>query len=321
MRPWEELTDAGRYRRMRTLAWRALESWPITVRRLRLVGGFTNVIYRVDADEGTFALRVDLFQDHSAEDNELEMSWLTALRNTDIDAVRPVDASDGSTVVVASAEGVPDARRCVLFEWVPGRPLADHPDVEGYHRLGRLSARLHEHGASVQLPHRPMAWDRVFYWPETFDPIVIFDETNAGLFIGNRREVLDRSIARVERAFAALSAQQVVHGDLHPWNVHRFRQRLIAFDFEDVMWAAPIQDIAISLYYLEGNEGYGDLCEAFREGYERITPWPATTPHQLEHFKAARRISFLNLVINLGDPAGFWDASFPRLERYLDLVG
>ena len=105
MKPWDRLTDAGRYRRMRTVAGSALEAWPLTIRRMRLVGGFTNVIYRIDADEGTYALRVDLMQDHQPEDTVVEVAWLLALADTDIDAVRPVPTADGRPLKIAVING------------------------------------------------------------------------------------------------------------------------------------------------------------------------------------------------------------------------
>ena len=44
MKQWEQLTEGGQIRRLRPLALAALNSFPITPTRLRLVGGFTNII-------------------------------------------------------------------------------------------------------------------------------------------------------------------------------------------------------------------------------------------------------------------------------------
>jgi Ser/Thr protein kinase RdoA (MazF antagonist) len=321
MRDWDTLTEAGQIRRLRALTTSALAEFPIAPIRLRLVGGFTNVIFRVDTPDGPYALRIDLHQDHTDEHVDIELAWLDALsRETDLDIVRFVPARDGRRYVHASAPDVPGNRRCALFEWVPGRPLGNGPTEIGYRRLGELSAALHVHGAGFTPPHPPMAWDRVFYWAEDVDPVVIFNPEMAHHFTGGRREILDRSIAAVEGAFARLDPTgiQVIHGDLHPDNVHTYRSRLIAFDFEDVTWGHRVQDVAITLFYERNRPDYADLRAAFETGYRSIAPWPVTYDGELEHFMAARTISFVNYVANLlDDPSDYYDIAFPRLERFL----
>jgi len=49
-----------------------------------------------------------------------------------------------------------------------------------------------------------------------------------------------------------------------------------------------------------------------------VAPWPVTYDGELEHFMAARTISFVNYVANLhDDPSGYYDAASPRLETFL----
>jgi Ser/Thr protein kinase RdoA (MazF antagonist) len=322
MRDWDSLAEAGQIRRLRSLATSALAEFPIEPIRMRLVGGFTNVIFRVDTADGPYALRVDLHQDHSDEHVDIELAWLDALaRDTDLDVVRFVPTVDGRRYVHASGPGVPGERRCALFGWVPGQILGANPTEIGYRRLGELSAGLHLHGAGFEPPHPPMAWDRVFYWDESVDPIVVFDPEMAHHFTGGRQETLDRSIEAVEGAFARLNptGAQVIHGDLHPDNVHTYRNRLIAFDFEDVTWGHRVQDVAITLFYERNHPDYPGLRSAFEDGYRSVAPWPVAYDGELEHFMAARTISFVNFVANLlDDPSDYYDTVFPRLQSFLD---
>lgn len=306
---------------MRTLADRALIEYPIHPVRLRLVGGFTNVIFRADTADGPYALRVDLHQDHSDGDVENELAWLEAIgAETKLDVARPVKTRNGNGYVYAHGDGVPGQRRCVLFRWIPGRPLADRLSEVGYYALGRLAAGLHVHGTGFTPPHRPLQWDRVFYWPEEVDPVVIFRSDMRGYFGAGRRGVLERAIAAVEQAFDRLpkAGAQMVHGDLHPWNVHSYRNRLIAFDFEDVTWCHRVQDVATTLFYERAHAGYADLRRAFEEGYRTVADWPAQYEGEIEHFMAARSLMFVNYVANLrDDPSEYYDIVFPRLERFL----
>ncbi len=88
MRSWDTLTETGKIRRLRALATTALAEFPIEPLRLRL--------------------------------NALA-------RDTDLDVARFVRARDGRRYVHAPGSDVPGERRCVLFEWVPGRILGDGP--------------------------------------------------------------------------------------------------------------------------------------------------------------------------------------------------
>lgn len=321
MKDWADLTEAGQFRRLRRLASAALTRYPIKPEQLRFVGGFTNAIFRVDTPGSTYALRVDYRGDHSDTDVENELAWLKALDSeTDLDICRFVSSRDGTDYVYAAAEGIPQARRCVLFEWIPGRPLDDNITEAGYHALGRLAAGLHLHGTTFSPPHRPLVWDRVFYWPEEVDPVVIYEPRMDRYIDKARRRTLDGALAAVATAFARLDPAQahVIHGDLHPSNVHRFRNRLIGFDFEDITLGHRVQDVAITLFYERDHPAYADLRTAYREGYTELAPWPVAYEGELEHFMAARSLSFVNYVANLrDDPSDYYDIVFPRLQRFL----
>jgi Ser/Thr protein kinase RdoA (MazF antagonist) len=325
MMRWERLTEAGQIRRLRPLAMAALSQYEINPVRLTLVGGFTNVIFRVDTDSGPYALRVDLHQDHSDADVEIELAWLASIASdTDLDVCRFVCSRNGHSYVYASADGVPGERRCVLFEWIAGRPLGDDPTDSGYLQMGKLSAGLHVQGESFTPPYQPLTWDKVFYWPEEIDPVVVYKPEMARYLTGTRMHTLESTIEAVGSAFALLDPEmvQTIHGDLHPYNVHVFRSRLTAFDFEDVTWGHRVQDVAITLFYQRNHPGYGDLCRAFEEGYRSIARWPVTYEGELECFMAARTVMFINYVANLrDDPSDYYDVAFPRLERFLSNRG
>ena len=320
MKDWNQLTEAGKFRRLRPLALAALEQYDVVPLRLRLVGGFTNAIYRVDTADGPLALRIDYLQDHPDESTEVELAWLDALAaDTDLDVARVVHANDGASTVYAGAPGVPGERRCTLFEWIPGKPLEDDMTPERYRQLGQLSAHLRLHGATFQPRRRPMEMNTVFYWPD--DPLVYHLPDHARHFTGDRMDLIERSIAAVEPAFSKLdpAEAQIIHADLHLWNVHVYRNRMIALDFEDVAWGHPVQDVAITLFYGRTHPGYEELSSAFEEGYRTVAPWPVSYPGELEHFMAGRTLTFINFVLNLDDePTDFFEVAFERLRGFLD---
>lgn len=324
MTPWHELTERGRFRRLRAVAEAALDRYDVVPDRISLVGGFTNAVFRIDAGGVSYALRVDLFQDHTDGDSEIELAWVEALaRDTDVDVASPVRTIGGELFCHASAPGVPNSRRCTLFEWVPGSPVGNRPTPSRLRRLGEIAATMHRHGAAWDAPARPMAWDRVFYWPEQVDPFVLDAPEHAHHFGDGRRDVLERAIGLVGAAFTEVAADsQIVHGDLHLQNVHAVRNRLWVIDFEDVLWAHPVQDLAITVNDIERTDAPDELRAAFRAGYETVQPWPEARPGLVDTFVAGRILMFTNFVLNaLDDPAAFYDRVFPRLERFVDTWG
>jgi Ser/Thr protein kinase RdoA (MazF antagonist) len=110
----------------------------------------------------------------------------------------------------------------------------------------------------------------------------------------------------------------VIHGDLQMGNVMVHRGRLTAFDFEDVMRGAPVQDIAITLSYGRARPDYWEMRRAFRAGYERRRTWPIEFEGQLELLMAARKVMFLNYVLRTDpEPGNFIAATIRDLRRLM----
>lgn len=325
MKAWDALTEKGKLLRLRRVALTALAEYPFEVSRLSLIGGFMNALYRVDTPDGVLAIRVGMLQIHSDADVDVELGWLDAIAGEGVVNVpAPVRTTDGRLYVHASADGVPGARRCAVFGWVPGVQLADRMRPDHFERYGRMSALLHRHGARYESPTRPMAWDRVFYFPDEFDPVVWDRPDAAPAFPDGGLDVMRRSIEIVEAHMASIpdGERQIVHGDLHIGNVHVRHDEVWALDFEDVMWATPAQDLAISLYYLDGRPDRDELVAAFRRGYERVASWPADDV-ELDVFMAARRILFVNAVFGIDtlDTAEFLGRSIPKLTAFVERRG
>jgi Ser/Thr protein kinase RdoA (MazF antagonist) len=302
VRAYAELTDRGRQRRLATLARAAIEHWPIEVARCRLIAEHTNATFRIDTTDGhRYALRVCAPGEHSHEDHEIEVDWMAAIAaETEVLLPRPVAARDGSFLVEVAAAGVPEARLCLMSEWVPGRPLEDQP----HHLplLGEAMARLHVHALSYRPPRglQPMVCDRAFYW--THEPVSVYDGSHGLVTARQAREL--RSIeVRVNDLLARLHSSsdaptRVIHGDLHDGNAHVSRGRLWVIDFEDLVVGTPSQDIANALYGPRWRPDFRAAHDAVKEGYERILPWPVEDDQELELLFRARALMLLNYCVN-----------------------
>jgi len=317
MTDFYKLTVRGRARRLRRVALAALRHYDLDVTRVRLVTNDMNGIFRVDTADGAKRIlrvcRADGLA-HSLAEIRSEAAWLHALaRDTDLLIPAPLPTREGDFVVTVAAPGVPEPRHCIVFSWVPGRTISKQMTGEAIAQWGALTAALHEHAAAFQPPpdFSIPSYDKVFPFNE---PITLFDEANRELLPPARRAVFEAVLAKVQEAVDRLKASgepmRVLHGDLHQWNVNVHRGRAGAFDFEDLMWGWPVQDIATMLFYSHGEARYGAVREAFRRGYTSRRAWPEQIPGEMDTFIAGRGLVLANDILLDTDPE--WRAVVPR---------
>jgi Ser/Thr protein kinase RdoA (MazF antagonist) len=65
-------------------------------------------------------------------------------------------------------------------------------------------------------------------------------------------------------------------------------------DFEDVMFGAPVLDVAITLYYGRERPDYVALSQAYEAGYRSVRDWPVRDSRQMDLLIAARAAMLLN---------------------------
>ena len=310
------------------VARKVLERYPFQVSRIEHLETHSNVMFRVETDRGgQMVLRVGTPHANSRSNIEIEVAWLLALNEeTDLDLVKPVASSSGEFIVDEIDPDLGQARTCVLFTWVPGEAMGDGAGPFAYRSLGRVCAALQQHGSGWAPPNgaQPRKWDRVFYYDQDFDPIVISDPSYSHLFGPERERVINKA---GEMAQAVIEAEwsrvtpQIVHGDLHEWNVHIVGGRMYVFDFEDVMLATPAQDVSIALYSSRQSQAREASVDAFRRGYESVRPWPIENDRQLDSLHAARQIMLMNYAARAlpeKEAAEYLDSVTDWLVGYVD---
>lgn len=316
--------------RLLPLARSVLTRYAYDVRSVTHLATHSNIQYRVVTSAGEqMVLRVGSAHGNTRSNIDYEVAWLAALaRETDLDVVRPLPTRSGAMVVDEFDPVIGKERACVLFTWIPGEPLGGGGPF-GYRMLGEVSATLHQHGKtwSPDDADAMRRWDRVFYYGVDIDPVVIADPLYDHIFHNNIRRTVSRAGEIVEQVISeswAGGEPQVVHGDLHEWNVHLAGSRMHVFDFEDMMISLPAQDVAISLYHSRTRPDREETMIAFRRGYESVAQWPVEDQHQLDGFMAARQVLLMNYAARTLSPveAGrFIDAVMPWLHGYVSRYG
>ncbi|HSQ27901.1 MAG TPA: phosphotransferase [Anaerolineales bacterium] len=327
LKPLDTLTQQAKRRRLTSLAKNALENYDLQVTQIRFFRQETNTLFRLITSAGESLVLKIYSEDSTAQENLAEVTWLNALsRESEIQVAAPVPRRDGQFLTHAHVDGIPGIHRCVLFHWVPGRPLIQHMTPNNYFDLGKTVATLHKHAQIFNLPQdiHPKRWDQVFYYPA--EPIVYHEKQYQHLFPPERVTLLDQVVNEANVFLSSLYHNDqppiLIHGDLNPWNIHIFHKQIYVLDFEDVLLGYPIQDIAILLYYEQDHPNFQDLVKAFKKGYCLTLAWPVESQRQLETLWAARRAMFVNYVAHTDpDPEQFIESRCVLLQTFLDCVG
>lgn len=313
------------------LVHKVLKRYPFLTKEVEHLATHSNVMYRVVTNSGEqLVLRVGTPHANTRSNIEFEVAWLDALnQDTSLDLVAPIRTAGGGLIVDEMDADLGKERPCVLFSWVPGVPLGDGAGTFGYRLLGQMSAALQRHGRTWTPP--PLGemrrWDRVFYYDPEMDPMIVNNPLFGHLFDVRRQKIIEKAAiicGKVIEESWRTGAPQVVHGDLHEWNVHVVGSRMYAFDFEDVMIALPAQDAAICLYQTRHDELRHEIRGAYRKGFETVAEWPIVDDSQMDGFHAARQIMLMNYAartLRMDEAMEYLDHVMPWIEGYLSRYG
>jgi Ser/Thr protein kinase RdoA (MazF antagonist) len=299
VKPFDTVTRATQRKRLRRLGEIALQRYGIDDARLRFISDTASFVFRVDAQDQRYALRVD---PEPADERWLamlkaEMAWLAALRReTRLAVPEPVAAQDGGLAQVVAADGVPGARLVSLLRWMPGRLIGDRPTPGILAQMGAFMAHLHHHAERFVFPDgatRPhTAWDKLAYWGDRRN------DTSATLTAG-QRGLCAAAAKRLQAEIAQLGRDRdygLVHADLHLHNCLLHEGKLGVIDFADCRFASYFYDMAVPLTYLDERQDYEPLRAAFYEGYASVRSLPDGTEAAVQTFMVARAFDIIEWI-------------------------
>src|SRR5215831_11943761 len=301
------LSDRQRVARLRRVAVRALDAYPLADRELRFIADEENATFRVDATapdgRDRFLLRVHRPARHgrnvdSAAAIGSELGWLTALRaGTDLLVPVPLRTTDGKLTTVAASPGVPEPRVCSVLRWMDGRVHSTAPRPVHLRRLGSVMARLHNHASRWRAPPGfvRIRWD----WETFFGDTMVYGGINAAdvwdLVPGDLRRRFAQVASGMRRVMTHLSEGAdsfgLIHADLHLDNALFWRDEVRVIDFDDCGFGYWLYDIAVALWELRYRDDYERFRSALIDGYTQHRPLPPGYPAHLDDFIATREVA------------------------------
>jgi aminoglycoside phosphotransferase (APT) family kinase protein len=180
----------------------------------RIHGGFANRLYRLDTDQGSFAVK---------ELNLLDRRW--AYRAEDVFRFERAAFDAG----IAMPEPVSVSHDTLVHRWVEGESLPEAPVPAGYgFEVGEILARLH--ALDVAWTQVPVEDPTPRDWPEL-----------AARATASRQPWADELAARVETFLAMAEFVDtcarpgpvvLTHRDVQPWNLLAREGRPVVLDWE-----------------------------------------------------------------------------------------
>jgi Ser/Thr protein kinase RdoA (MazF antagonist) len=306
LKPFDQLTQRGQIGRLKGLALKALEQYPIVPLNVSPLVHLFNSTFRIDTDNGRFVIRINRPQDRSQAEIRSEMQWLAAVRReTPLIVPDPLANLGGDWVTRVEVPGILEPRDCVVFHWVDGRFYRKNLGPAPLERVGGFMAHLHNHVQD-------------FDFPEDFVRPKLELDGEAGRFLqhglSSGRELLSDEMcddmARVVDVIRPVidslgqdkAVYNLIHADLHQGNYLFNNGTVRAIDFDDCGWGHFAYDIAITFWYLGQHPALPEMRAAFLKGYRSERDFPAEHEALIDTFLALRSLLMISFMASEQNP-------------------
>lgn len=280
------------------------------------LNSFENRVYEVELEDRTRIVAKFYRPGRWTEVQILEEhQFLADLEEAEVPVCPPLQLPNGRTLDTI------DGILYCLFPRRGGR-APDEPDEELLMRLGMLTARLHNVGASRQADHRLRLNGTEFVRKS----LATFRERNIvpPRFVERYQRAADY-IAKAIDGYLETASVHRIHGDLHHGNLLLRDDILCVIDFDDLVVGPAVQDIWL---LVPGRDVESRMRrEIFLEGYEQFRRFDRRTLALIEPLRGMRRIHYAAWITKRWhDPIfprtfpqfgteGYWDEETRDLEE------
>ncbi|WP_214481753.1 phosphotransferase [Bacillus sp. SM2101] len=306
----------------------ATEKYDVQVDELVFLSEETNILYKLKDHLGyTYVMKIFQEESSSLEDNLTEIFFMDIVNKANyVSAPRMISGKDGEKLQVIKSTYTSTPKRVALYSWLEGDDLEGNECEKRFIQLGELTARLHKTTYGIQIPSKitPKTWDKVFYYQ---GEEAIYKHEKYQKFLSNEfHQIMDGIIPFLNDQLSTYYKNnnedlQLIHGDLNPSNIKVNGEQMHLIDFEDSMFGLPIHDISIMLYYYkyEETQNFDEVKRFYFQGYRKVRDLPNITDYELELFMTARRVNFLNYILEVSnDPVDFIETSLPRVKEFVE---
>lgn len=286
------------------------------------LNSYENRVYEVELEDQTRVI-AKFYRPGRWSDAQIleEHRYLKDLEEAEIPVCPTLPFPDGATL-----RSTEDGIYYCLFARRGGRAPDELNDALA-ERLGMLTARMHNVGASHQAEHRlqmePSAW-----LGKNVDWLLEHDFLPAHLARRYQDAVL--AIEREATALFARASLHRVHGDLHLGNLLLREGIFHVLDFDDMVVGPAVQDLWM---LVPGRDSWSlRLREVFLEGYEQLRGFDRRQLELIEPLRAMRMVHYTTwLARRWHDPifprtwphfeeAEYWEGETRQLEELAELI-
>ena len=274
--------------------------------RFYALNAMENRVYDIEMEEGPHVI-VKFYRPGRWDRATIqaEHDFLRSLDASEIPVVCPLTNEAGQSIFEING---------VMFTIFPKRPGRLEPELnkEQLTRLGRFLARLHNVGAAVKDAPR-LRLDEQTYGRE---PLKFLTDGNfIPLQLASRFAIIVSQICEAITPRFEGVEYVLLHGDCHCGNILWNRDDPYFIDFDDMLYAPPVQDIWM---LTGGDDEYGkERREILLDAYEEMRAFDITTMHLIEPLRALRMIHFSAWIARRWEDSAF-KLGFPAFgtERY-----
>lgn len=291
----ESLTTDQQIASLEPVVRAAAQAFGLPLRGFESVNHEYNSTFKLSLQgEQAVALRINVNSRKTLANVKAETAWVNSIRS--VPTPKPVCAG-GESVISIWHEPLGRALNCVAYSWLEGSEPGDEPTEQQLFAMGAAMARLHAESIDFELPSgcELPVFDDVLWGNQE---LLLGDDS--GLSEQGRQDVAE-AYTRLQSligSWFAVAKPQLIHADLHPWNVMWHEGKISVFDFDDCGWGFPLQDLAVALYYLDTDE----QDAAFKQGYESVSSLPEHTEADLAALMIQRRLILANFLLESTNP-------------------
>lgn len=276
-----------------TFAKKVLQLYGLTNIEIECINYEFNITFSVSTDSGEkYALRININSTRTSENILAEIEWVQFLaRIPEVNVPTPIANLESEYLTVLEHQDSGQTLNCVLYSWLDGVEVGDEPSIEQLHNIGRAIASMHKASSEFTLSSKsqlPLFKDLLWGTEDfLFGPKSVLSESHSKLL--NRAAEL---VIKFTNELYEKSTSQIIHADIHGWNLISNDGWIYIFDFDDCGFGLAAQDIAVALYYLDTPEQNAALLA----GYTSVIPLPEYSEPAMKALLLQRRLMLLNYL-------------------------